>query len=261
MFLSSLHRSQYFNNSTIQPIMAKFEKEETLDIDNMEKALDIASHVYDMLPNLVVISGFLEPRDPDKESISAYLNESWIRLAEEVEKHGLITHPRIAPWMKALQAAGILVKKHPFSILAMGKRASKTRAPFSINPIVDTYNAISMDLINPGGAYDMDQMTGSLKLRLSDGGEVFQPLGNGKVSHTLPGEIVYSDESDVLTRMFLWQQSDKAKIANSSKKLVFVFELLDEMGQGLVNDACRKIEEKFMSLLEAKVYGVSIQRK
>jgi DNA/RNA-binding domain of Phe-tRNA-synthetase-like protein len=241
--------------------MAKFEKKETSDIGNMEKALGIASRVYDALPDLVVIAGFLEPRDPDKESISAYLNESWIKLAEEVENKGLMTHPRIAPWMRSFQAAGIPVKKYPFSILAMGKRASKTRAPFSINPIVDTYNAVSMDLIIPGGAYDVDQMNGGLRLRLSDGGEVFQPLGNGKVSHTVPGEIVYSDDSDVLTRMFLWQQSDKAKIMNSSERLVFVFELLDEMGSDIVNDARRKIEDKFMSLLDAEVYGVSVQRK
>jgi DNA/RNA-binding domain of Phe-tRNA-synthetase-like protein len=241
--------------------MAKFEKKETSDIGNMEKALSITSRVYDAFPDLVVISGFLEPRYPDKESISAYLNESWIKLAEEVENQGLMTHPRIAPWMRSLQAAGIPVKKYPFSILAMGKRASKTRDPFSINPIVDTYNAVSMDLIIPGGAYDVDQMNGGLRLRLSDGGEVFQPLGNGKVSHTVHGEIVYSDDSDVLTRMFLWQQSDKAKIMNSSERLVFVFELLDEMGSDIVNDARRKIEDKFMSLLDAEVYGVSVQRK
>ena len=227
----------------------------------MEKALDIAPQVYEVLPDLVVISGYLEPGDPDQESISAYLNESWNNLAEEVESQGLMTHPHIAPWVRSLQHAGIPIKKYPFSILAMGKRASKTRTPFSINPLVDTYNAVSMDMIIPGGAYDIDQMNGSLKLRLSAGGEVFQPLGNGKLSHTVPGEIVYSDESDVLTRMFLWQQSDKAKIVNSSKRLVFVFELLEEMGQSQIYDARRKIEDRFGFLLDAKVYGVSVHRR
>jgi len=226
----------------------------------MDTTLEISSEVYQVIPGLVVISGFLEPGTPDREGISSYLRESWVKLADEVERHGLFTHPRIAPWVEALEGAGVPVKKFPLSILAMGKRASKIRDPFSINPIVDTYNAISMDLLVPGGAYDLSQMDGGLGLRLSMGGEEFLPIGNGKLSHTVSGEIVYSDEVSVLTRMFLWQQSDKAKVSDSSRRLVFVFELLDTLGGDLVTETCAVIEEKFSTLLGGKVHGLSVQR-
>jgi DNA/RNA-binding domain of Phe-tRNA-synthetase-like protein len=227
----------------------------------MEKALEIAPEIYNKIPNLVIISGFLEIGEPDKAGIYSYLNESWINLTEEVKTHGHSTHPLIAQWRKALQTAKISVKKFPPSIQAIAKRTLRSNTPFSINPIVDTYNAISMDLILPSGAYDVLQMNGGLKLRLSNGGEIFSPIGKSETTLTIPEEIVYSDELDVLTRQFLWQQSEKAKITDSTTSVVFVFELLSDMGLDLIEKARCVIEDKFHSLLNGDVSELSIHSK
>jgi DNA/RNA-binding domain of Phe-tRNA-synthetase-like protein len=229
--------------------------------NEMEKALEISHEIYNIIPNLVIISGFLEIGEPDKDGISSYLNESWLYLTEEVKTHGHSTHLLIAHWRNALRKAKISVKKFPPSIQAIAKRTLRTNTPFSINPIVDTYNAISMDLILPSGAYDALQMDGSLKLRFSNGGEEFSPIGKGESTFTIPDEIVYSDESNVLTRQFLWQQSEKAKITDSTKSVVFVFELLSDMGQEVIENAQSTIEDKFHSLLNGAVSRLFIHRK
>jgi DNA/RNA-binding domain of Phe-tRNA-synthetase-like protein len=219
----------------------------------MEKALEISPEIYNKVPNLVIISGFLEIGEPDKDGISSYLNKSWINISEEVKINGHTAHPLIAQWRKALQTAGISVKKFPPSIQAIAKRTLRSNSPFSVNPIVDTYNAISMDLVLPGGAYDVVQMDGNLKLRLSNGGEVFSPIGKSETTLTIPEEIVYSDGVDVLTRQFLWQQSEKAKITDSTTSVVFVFELLSDMEPDLIEKALYTIEDKFRSLLKGDV--------
>ena len=207
----------------------------------MVKSLEISAEIYEKIPDLVVISGFLEIGKPDIEGISSYLNESWENLTREIEAHGHSTHQRIRQWREALQIASVSVKKYPPSIQSLAKRTQRSTAPFNINPIVDTYNAISMDLVLPAGAYDVHQMDGGLKLRLSNGYEAFFPIGGKENKPTLPQEIVYSDEEDVLTRQFLWQQSEKAKISDSSTSVVFVCELLAQMGEDLLESAQQTI--------------------
>jgi DNA/RNA-binding domain of Phe-tRNA-synthetase-like protein len=227
----------------------------------MVTPLKISAEIYDKIPDLVVISGFLEVGKPDKEGISSYLDESWANLTREIEAHGHSTHTRIRQWREALQRANVSVKKYPPSIQALAKRTQKSTTPFSINPVVDTYNAISMDLILPAGAYDLHKMDGGLKLRLSNGFEDFYPIGGKENKPTLPKEIVYSDEEDVLTRQFLWQQSEKAKISDSSTNVVFVCELLAKMGEDLLESAHQTIKDRFTSLLNGEISELCIHRK
>ena len=117
-----------------------------------------------------------------------------------------------------------------------------------------------MDLILPSGAYDVPLMDGGLKLRLSNGGKVFSPIGKSEPTVTMPEEIVYSDELDVLTRQFLWQQSEKAKITDSTTSVVFVFELLSDMDHEFIEKAQYTIEDKFHSLLNGDVSELFIHR-
>jgi DNA/RNA-binding domain of Phe-tRNA-synthetase-like protein len=150
------------------------------------------------------------------------------------------------------------LKRYPPSIEALAKRTTKSDSPISINPIVDTYNAMSMDMVLPFGAYDLDQMDGGLVLRVCEAPEPFTPLGVVQQEETTKGEIVYADDAAVLTRHFLWRQADKAKIEASSRHFVFVCELLAAMGEDIVYSTKGLIEEKFCSLLAGTLSEVTI---
>jgi len=226
----------------------------------MTKALHISSEVYDKIPNLIIVSGKLEIGTPDQEDIQSYLKNSWDNLTKEIERHGHSSHPLIAQWRKALQEAKVSVKKFPPSIQALAKRTQGFDTPFSINPIVDTYNAISMDLVLPGGAYDLPQLDGGLQLRVSKGGEPFSAIGKNENNPTITGEIVYSDDVEVITRQFLWQQADKGKITESTENLVFVFELLSDMGQEVLDNTVRTVKDQFSNLLNGEISDLYIHR-
>lgn len=220
--------------------------------------LTIAPEVFEKIPSLIIITGSTLVRTSNDPVIAEYLSKSYSQLCVEVNNHGYKTHPLISSWRDALIKARIPVKKFPPSIEAMAKRTISSDTPFTINPIVDTYNAISMDLILPFGAYDIDQLDGDLQLRLSSGGEQFRGLGSQESEQTVEGEIVYADDSDVLTRQFLWRQSEKGKILDSTKNIIFVCELLESMGKELVEKSHQLILEKFRTLLNAEVTNLLV---
>ena len=118
-----------------------------------------------------------------------------------------------------------------------------------------------MSLVLPGGAYDVPQLEGGLQLRVSEGGEAVNAIGKTENNTTIPGEIVYSDDIEVITRQFLWQQADKGKITDSTKNVVFVFELLTDMGQAVLDKTVNTIEEKFSVLLNGEISNLYIHRQ
>ena len=214
-----------------------------------EPLLHISDRVSERIPGLVIIAGVLEVKAPQAAQVSRYLSASWKNLGNAVREHGVKTHPHIEMWRSALRSAGVPLKKCPPSIEAIAKRTTKSDSPFSINPIVDTYNALSMDLVLPFGAFDLEQLEGSLALRVCEQPEPFTSLGGGPREETTAGEIVYADDVDILTRHFLWRQAEKGKITGASKRCVVICELLAEMGEETVQSAKNLIKEKFSSVL------------
>ena len=221
----------------------------------------ISEEVFDRIQGLIVISGLLKVGKPAKEAIATYLNDSWKKLSQEVSKYGYKNYPLIAQWREALRSAGVPLKRCPPSIEAIAKRASKINAPFSINPVVDTYNAISMDLVLPFGAFDTKQLDGPLYLRVSNGHEPFMPLGSEEPQETEKGEIVYADATDILTRHFLWRQAEKGKITEQTTECIFLCELLESMGEETVQRGTRLIEDRFVFLLDGSLSDVTIHKR
>jgi len=227
-------------------------------MDEQKNPVNISPEVFAKLPGFVLISGIVETGSIDAPAIKTYLTEAWEGLKQKLADENSPESLRIKHWVEALKASGIKTKDFPPSIHAIAKRALKGGEVFSVNPIVDAYNAISMELALPLGAYDAEQMQGHY-LRLSQGGEEFLAIGSQENDPTLPGEIVYSDDNTILTRMFIWRQSDKAKITAETKKFIFVCELLDTMGPDMASKAQNLIEEKMKALLGANITNLSIQ--
>ena len=222
--------------------------------------LIISDSVADKIPGLVIIAGVLEVEAPQSERVSRYLAYSWKKLGNAVREHGVKTHPLIAKWRSALRSAGVPLKKCPPSIEAIAKRTAKSDSPFSINPIVDAYNAISMDLALPFGAFDLERLEGSLALRVCEQPESFTPLGGGPQEETVLGEIVYADDAEILTRHFLWRQAEKGKINGASKRCIVICELLAAMGEETLQSSKSLIEDKFCSVLGGTLSGLVVLR-
>src|SRR4029077_18553358 len=126
---------------------------------------------------------------------------------------------------------------------------------------VDAYNALSMNLILPLGAYDVDELSGNLHLRTAQEGESFTALGGSSNEPTIASEIIYADDSDVLTRQFLWRQSEKAKITENTKQFLFVCELLQSMGSEVQAHAEKLIATKFKEFFDVEIQNFTIDKE
>ena len=120
---------------------------------------------------------------------------------------------------------------------ALVRRAIKTGELPTINAAVDIYNLVSVRHIIPMGGFDTDHVQGIIRLRLSEGGEGFAPLGASKQEETYPGEVVYADDSRILTRRWNYRDCDETKITRSTVNTVLFIDASPEISPEKVQGA------------------------
>ncbi len=104
------------------------------------------------------------------------------------------------------------------------KRAKNGKGVGNINPVVDIYNSVSLEWAFPVAAEDMDQVEGDIHLTVAQGGEPFRPIGEDEVEEALPGEVIYQDAHDVVSRCWAWRDSSRVEATEETKNLLFYME-------------------------------------
>jgi DNA/RNA-binding domain of Phe-tRNA-synthetase-like protein len=189
----------------------------------------IAPAVADAFPGtliaLVTATG-LRGREPWPHTAAA-LEELEQRLADGTWRPADETDPRIEAWHTAYRSFGTNPRRIRPSVDALGRRMAKKGTLPRINPAVDSYNAVSVRHGLPAGAFDLDHVTGDVDIRHADGTESFTPLGEpGTVENPRPGEIVYADTTDVLTRHWNHRDAHRTRVTEDSTRVVFLLETL-----------------------------------
>ncbi|MBA2755683.1 MAG: hypothetical protein H0U40_14685 [Chloroflexia bacterium] len=136
------------------------------------------------------------------------------------------SHSHVAPWREAMRAAGAPPKQFPSSIEAILRRAMKGGEPFTVSPLVDGYNAVSLDLVVPAGGFDLEGLPAGLTLRPTVAGDTFLALGDDEALDVPAGEFGYATGSTVLTRHIVWRQSHQAAITLETRSVVLLSEIL-----------------------------------
>ncbi|UTH75926.1 B3/4 domain-containing protein [Chromobacterium sp. IIBBL 290-4] len=108
--------------------------------------------------------------------------------------------------------------------LAKAAQAGKLR---SILPLVDLYNQASLLSRSPFGGEDLAKLGGELSLDLAAGDEPFLPLGKADVEHPQAGEAVWLSGGEAVCRCLNWLESDRFKLDEGSRSVVFVSEQPD----------------------------------
>ncbi len=148
------------------------------------------------------------------------------------------SHPRVKPWRERFATMGVSGKQYPSSVEALLRRAMKGGEAFSINPLVDWYNALSLRHVVPAGAFDLAAITGPLDLRLTCPGDTFTALDSSAPEALPAGEIAYADGATVITRHFVWRQAKAGLVTPQTRDVILLSEVLGEVGPA-VADAIR----------------------
>lgn len=160
------------------------------------------------------------------------------------------SHPHVAAWRAAIRASGFSGKRYPSSIEALTRRALSGRGIGSINPLVDLYNTVSLSHVVPAGGWDLDDFAahgGDLRLTRTRGGERFQALGSEAEVPVEAGEISYLLGEEVVTRHFVWRQSELGKLTPRTTRALLVSEVLGGIGRELEADVAATVESDLVA--------------
>jgi len=216
----------------------------------------VEEKIFEFFPNMniaIAIARGINNTDSNPE-ITNFLKETCSELVNNFTAPNAQSHPKIQPWREGMKRAGASGKKFPSSIEALARRVLKEETLPAINPLVDLYNAISIKYIVPAGGYDLEEIEDNLFLRLTTEGELFRELGTTESVSVNAGEIAYTDDKDILTRHFVWRQSEKSKIDSDSKNILLLSEILEEIGTEVADGVLKEFEASL-----GKFFGVEAQ--
>lgn len=137
----------------------------------------------------------------------------------------------LSAWGEVFKRFGAKPQRTPCSAQALLKRVQREGSLPCIDPVVDLYNAISIEYAIPVGGEDLAAYVGAPRLVIADGSECFDTLKEGLPTQEAPapGEVVWRDDLGVTCRRWNWRQGIRTRLSLSSPRMWFILECLPPM--------------------------------
>ena len=196
----------------------------------------VAPEIFVAFPGMRLVVATVERLD--NTVVRPSVERAWIAAWESVGKDGLYDareHPFVKAWRNDFATQGVSMKRFPTSVEALMRRALKGGVPFSINPLVDFYNSITLSFSCPAGAFDIDMISERIELRRTGVGDCFQSLDSSEIAAVPPNEIAYASGTQVLTRHFMWRQSKFALVTPQTQTVFLVAEVPSVAGKEMAH--------------------------
>ena len=125
----------------------------------------------------------------------------------------------IKGYLELYDALGVKRDKHAVkNLVEIAKESGKLP---TINTVVDSYNLVSIKRGLIVGAHDLDNVSGNVRIKITDGNELYIPLGKEEPLEIPKGEYAFVDDKVVLCRMDV-KQGEHTKVTNFTKN-VFLY--------------------------------------
>ncbi len=201
-------------------------------IDNGARRLGI--HIaYGIVESLVVERNRVDVKEYAKQVIS--------KIREQYSIERLKEHPIIRAYRDFYWRIGIDPTKTRPSSEALLRRILRSSSMPLINNVVDAGNFASVETLVPIGIYDLDKIKGSLVLRLSKRGEIFEPIG-GSTEVLEEGIPVLADDEKIL-HLYPHRDSKYTMVRNDTKRVLVVACGVPRVPGELVKQAAEKAIE------------------
>ncbi|MBY8935748.1 B3/B4 domain-containing protein [Pseudomonas fluorescens] len=163
----------------------------------------------------------------------------------------------LVAWADAFRKFGAKPQRTPCSAEALRKRVLRDGTLPSLDPIVDLYNAISIEYAIPVGGENIDAYAGSPRLVAADGTEPFDTMKEGVPAVEYPdaGEVVWRDDKGVTCRRWNWRQGVRTRLGADAQNMWFILESLPAMPLEALTEA----GDKLIAGLQQMMPGVQIE--
>lgn len=117
----------------------------------------------------------------------------------------------------------------------------KNHGMFYINKAVDIYNLVSLETKLALGAHNIDNVSGDVTLRFTDGTEKYIPLGQEQPVPVAPHEYCYcDDDNEVLCRLEI-RQVNKTRVDENTRNVFYIMQGNEATPDSLLNEAAERI--------------------
>ncbi len=194
----------------------------------------------EFLRGVVVAEGVVNRASPTE--LVKLLRDAENSLRESMTTETLISNPRILSWREAFRSLGIKPSEYRPSIEAMARRVINGNELPSINALVDIGNIISLRHLLPVGGHSLNAVKQDIALRIAEGDEIFIPFGSDQVEHPDKGEFIFAEGSTVLTRRWVWRQSNHTLTELTTTFIEFNLDGLPPISMNDILGICEETE-------------------
>jgi len=167
---------------------------------------EVFSHFPEYRRGVVLARGVHNGASPSE--LVAMLRGEEAAARQRLNVDTLTAEPRLASWREAFRSLGYKPGDFRPSIEALLRRVLRGQELPSINALVDIGNIVSLRHLLPVGGHAIDVLTQDIALRPASGAEDFVPFGAQEIEHPLPGEFIFVEGHQVLTRRWIWRQAN-----------------------------------------------------
>lgn len=191
----------------------------------------------------------------DVDAIAALLDRANIDAERHLTSDTISENAPVKAWREAYRL--FKTKKGArCSIENLLKRVLKGKPVGHITPAVDIYNTVSLSYALPVGGEDLHAIEGDLRLKVTDGGDAFLPLGEEADDPTLPGELAYIDDAGAVCRCWNWRDGQRSALKDDSANAILVMECVDPTRRADLEAAL----DEFAQLME-RYLGATIETR
>lgn len=214
----------------------------------------VSKKVFDRFPNArfgaLLITGVDNKKDvPELEK---RLKEMVKNNAEKFQSEDLKTITQIKSWREVFTTLGLNRDFLPSHEALLRRVVSKKELP-SINPLVNIYNIISLTHLIPIGGHDTKKAP-VIRIDETTGKETFQTMNSDEVTPVEEGELAYICKDKVLTRHFVWRQSETSKTDEGTTD---IFIPIDNAAGDMTEEQIEQIAKELKDLITTFLGGTA----
>lgn len=204
----------------------------------------IAPEVFERFPGYVrgVVVCYDLTNGASPEELVQMLREAEAAVrARGVAVEQIAEEPHIKSWREAYRAFGAKPAEFRSSIEAMARRALRGDQLPAISALVDIGNVVSLRHLLPAGSHAIDLLEDDIALKFATGAEEFVAFGTTELEHPLPGEVVFVEGNQVLTRRWTWRQGNRTLTLPETTAVEFNVDGLPPVTRDEVTAACEEV--------------------
>jgi len=218
--------------------------------------------IFQRFPTLVAGVAFVVgvKNSASDETTAALLAEQQAVISRTLESATLSAHPHIASWRAAYSAFGTKPARYNCAVELLLRRALKEGSVPKINLIVDICNYVSMKHVLPVAALDLDRIVAPIEVRFANGGEKFLPIYGSEPETAEPGEVIYADALEAISRRWNWRQCDKAKVTTATQRVLFTTEGINQVARTAVEKTLDELVKMVRERCGGEVFQFVLDR-